>query len=70
MTLLFVKEGQEVKVVAIHGGRGVIQRLAEMGILPGVRIKVIANSGGPIIIALGNSRIALGRGLASKIFCT
>jgi ferrous iron transport protein A len=69
MALSFVKEGQEVKVVDIQGGRGVIQRLAEMGIVPGVKIKVIANSGGPLLIALGSSRIALGRGLASKIIC-
>ncbi|ACK41832.1 MULTISPECIES: FeoA family protein [Dictyoglomus] len=69
MALSFVKEGQEVKVIAIRGGKGAVQRLAEMGILPGVRIKVISNSGGPIVIALGNSRIALGKGLASKIIC-
>jgi len=67
MSLIFGREGEEFEVKAIEGGRSVILRLQEMGIYPGVKLRIISSSNGPIIIALGNTRIALGRGIASKI---
>ncbi|MGB9521221.1 MAG: FeoA family protein [Anaerolineales bacterium] len=67
MSLIFAKEGEEVAVEAIMGGRAAAKRLQEMGIYPGTKLKVIANSNGPLIIGLGNTRIALGKGIASKI---
>jgi len=69
MSLSSAKEGQEVRVVYIHGGVNATKRLAEMGILPGVELKVVSNSIGPILVALGESRIAIGRCLASKVIC-
>jgi len=62
-----VAPGQEVELVAVHGGWGIRRRLAEMGFNPGVRLKVIHSGGGPIIVALRDTRLALGRGMAHKI---
>jgi len=67
MSLIFAKVGEEVAVESITGGRAAIKRLQEMGIYPGTKLRVIANSNGPLIIGLGNTRIALGKGIASKI---
>ncbi|HDD35659.1 MAG TPA: ferrous iron transport protein A [Candidatus Desulfofervidus auxilii] len=63
-----VMSGQEVEVVSILGGRGMSTRLAYMGVYPGVKLKVIANSfSGPIIIALGEKRFGIGFGMAHRI---
>jgi len=67
MPLSMVAPGQEVELVAVHGGWGIRRRLAEMGFNPGVRLKVIHSGGGPIIVALRDTRLALGRGMAHKI---
>ncbi len=69
MPLSMVAPGQEVQLVAMHGGWGIRRRLAEMGLNPGVRIKVIQADfhGGPIIVAVRDTRLALGRGMAHKI---
>lgn len=63
-----MREGESGIVVDIQGGAGARQRLLGMGITPGVRVWVIKSSRpGPIIVAVGTSRIALGRGIADKI---
>jgi len=50
------------------GGQG-HDRLVEMGIRLGKRIRMIANSGtGPIVLQVDESRIAMGRGAAMKIY--
>jgi Fe2+ transport system protein FeoA len=44
-------------------------RLIAMGFRKGVEIEMKNNSGkGPVVVALGNSRLALGRSLARKIW--
>jgi len=69
MPLSMVPPGQEVELVAVQGGWGIRRRLAEMGLNPGVRIKVIQSDfrGGPLIIAVRDTRLALGHGMAHKI---
>lgn len=60
-------EGEEGIVHSILGGRGLIIRLAAMGIAPGIRIKILRNSGGPVVILTSGTRVAIGRGQASRI---
>jgi len=68
MPLSMAAPGQEVELVAVRGGRGIRRRLADMGLNPGVRIKIIHTvGGGPIIISIRDTRLALGRGMAHKI---
>ena len=60
--------GQALSVVEIRDDRRMQLRLAELGLRPGVRIKVVAHDkGGPFIIAVGDGRLALGRETAESI---
>ena len=68
MPLNMVPPGREVLFRAIHGGRGIRSKLADLGLTPGVKLKVISNGlPGPLIINLRGTRLALGYGIASKI---
>jgi ferrous iron transport protein A len=63
-----VEAGQRVRLAAIRAGRGVRSRLAAMGLVPGVELEVIHNSAwGPFIVAVKESRVVLGRGMAEKV---
>ena len=44
------------------------RRLCELGLNKGTPIKVIKNDLGPVILNLYGHKLALGRGLAKKIF--
>lgn len=55
------------KVESIRAGSQATKRLYEMGFYTGAEIKVLKNDRGPLIVALGNNKIALGRGLAEKM---
>ncbi|TET74670.1 MAG: ferrous iron transport protein A [Dehalococcoidia bacterium] len=68
MPLSMVQSGELVQVVAVRAGWGLQRRLADMGLTPGVRVKVINSQGrGPVILDLRGSRLALGHGVAHKI---
>ncbi len=62
-------EGKEVKVTDVQGGPEVRQRLSAMGIHPGDMIRVLRYGalGGPVLIRVHGSHVALGREIASKI---
>lgn len=63
-----VPNGESVQIRAVQGGHSVLSRLASLGFTPGARLHVIQNFGhGPILVALRDTRVALGRGEASKI---
>lgn len=62
--------GQQVRLVRIQGGRRLTHRLVEMGLTPGVRMRVLQNSGGPLLLAVSDSRIALGWGMATQVEVT
>lgn len=63
-----VAVGVPVKIVEIDAGRDLQGQLKHMGFLKGACIKVIQNTKGPLIIAKGNLRLALGRGMSHKVF--
>jgi len=68
MPLSMVNPGEEVRLVAIQGGWGVRRRLADMGLTPGEKVWVVQSGpSGPLVIAVRDSRLALGRGMAHKI---
>ena len=55
-------------VVNIEGGPRARSKLTAIGVVPGARVRVLKiNPYGPIIIAVGNARFAMGRGLAEKV---
>jgi len=62
--------GSKGIVAFMVGGYGFIRRLADMGLTPGVEVSVVRNApfGGPVIVQVRGSFLALGRGVASRIF--
>ena len=70
LPLTQLREGQNAQVAYMLGGRGMIRRLAEMGITPGTEIKLLRKGvlRGPVQIFVRGSCLALGYGVASRIF--
>jgi len=52
------------------GGRGFQKRLMDMGLTPGTKVTVVKSAPlhGPIEVHVRGSRLALGRGMAERIF--
>lgn len=68
MTLSIAPEGQLLTLVSIRGGLGVQKRLNALGLTPGTEVMIVSqNEGGPIILAVKDSRLAIGRGLLHHI---
>lgn len=68
MTLNMIEPGKIVKIVSIEAGINLKSRLAAMGLIPGMEIKVVRNSlSGPFIVIVKGTRLVLGRGMACKI---
>lgn len=65
-----LKDGQCGKISFIRGGHNVLQRLLDMGLTPGTKICVVrvAPLGGPVVLSVRSSKLALGKGIASKVF--
>ncbi len=64
-----MRPGQEGVVTGARGGPGVLKNLENLGIRPGVKVKVVSRHfmKGPVVIMVGNSRVAVGFGMARKI---
>lgn len=54
-------------VERINGGSMATRRLTHLGITPNTPLKVIRKGIGPILIEVRGTRLALGRGIASKV---
>lgn len=68
LTLSGVARGERVRLHSIGGGHELLSRLASLGFTPGAWLSVVQNRGrGPIIVELRGTRIALGRGEATRI---
>ena len=59
--------GQACRLMDVGAGRRLRRRLAELGLTPGVQMTVLQNTGGPVLICVRNSRLALGRQMAHKL---
>ncbi len=60
---------KEVIVEGIKGGISCQKRLEQLGLKKGQIIKIVnkSNFGGPILVEINGTKVAIGRGLASKI---
>ena len=68
MPLSMVSPGELVQIVAVRAGWGLQRRLADMGLNPGVQVRVInSQRPGPVVLDVRGSRLALGHGVAHKI---
>lgn len=65
--LTLAKRGQPVRLAKITAGRKLTHRLTELGLTPGVAVEVLHDHGGPLLLAVRNSRLAVGRSMANRI---
>ncbi|WP_292459728.1 FeoA domain-containing protein [Methanothermococcus sp.] len=67
--MAFTREGDKIIIKDLNGGQGIVGRLVDMGLNVGSEAVVVRNQNtGPLIVSVKGSNIALGRGLAMKIF--
>ena len=66
--LAMLRPGEEGVIVAIHGGKGFQTRLSSMGLAPGKKVRMISTSPrGPALVAVGDTRLAIGRGQIHRV---
>jgi len=71
ITLDKATRGSSVRVVAVSGGRMARQKLTDLGIIPGEKLKIVRNDGsGPVLVGLYDSKVVVGSGLAQKVRVT
>lgn len=63
-------EGVAVRMVGVNGGQRAAHRLAELGLTTGATLTVLRDNGGTLIVAVGDTRLALGAGVAHTILVT
>ncbi|AEH45137.1 ferric uptake regulator, Fur family [Thermodesulfatator indicus DSM 15286] len=69
LPLALVSPGEKVRVERLAGCGRAQGRLASMGLIEGDVLEVINNCG-PIVVNVRGTRLAIGQGLAQKIFVT
>jgi Fe2+ transport system protein FeoA len=68
MSLTTLMPGQRARLVRIEAGHRAVHRLSELGLTPGVELEVFQRDGhGPLLIAVRDTRLAVGRGMADKV---
>ncbi len=61
-------EGVRVRIVALRGGAGLDKRMTEMGLNVGGEVTVRQRQGGGgLVVSRGETRYALGAGMAHKV---
>jgi len=70
VSLISLSEGEKGVIVNACGGFGLVRRLAEMGLTPGVEVKLLRKCPfhGPVEVQVRGVALALGFGVASKVF--
>lgn len=66
-TLVSLKVNESGRVKEIVGCGDARKRLFELGLNRGAEVKMVKNDIGPVILYLCGHKLALGRGIASKV---
>ena len=67
MPLTFAREGEPASIKKVGGKEEIRQFLENLGFVAGADVTVISASGGNLIVNIKDSRIAIGRDMASRI---
>ena len=68
-TLDKMSKGSKAKVIDVAGGRGAVVKLTAQGIVPGMIVEKVGQlRGGPVLLRVGRSHVAVGLGLARRVF--
>jgi len=60
-------EGDRVRIHLLRGGKGLEMRLTSLGLNVGSELTVSQHQGGKMVVLRGETRLALGAGMAQKI---
>ncbi|MCM8809947.1 MAG: ferrous iron transport protein A [Candidatus Omnitrophica bacterium] len=68
-SLVQLEKGKTGIVIELKGGHNFIYKMDALGIRPGVKIKKTSeiNVSGPVIVEIGNTKMAIGKKMAQKI---
>lgn len=61
------QEGEKVKVFLVRSGKNLERRLISLGLNVGSELIVSQRQGGNVVVIRGETRLALGAGMAQKI---
>ena len=67
MPLCMAAPGTPTRVNCVRGKDEARRFLENLGFVPGTPVTVIAETGGNLIVAVRGARVAISRGMASKI---
>lgn len=68
LPLSMASQGAVTVIESVGTGRGMRRRLADMGLIPGVKLRVVQNHmPGPVCVEARGTKFCLGHGLAHKI---
>jgi ferrous iron transport protein A len=64
-----LRPGEQATVAAIQGGWGLQARLRNLGLVEGQTIRKVSALawGGPVVVEIERTQVAIGRGMASRI---
>jgi len=68
--LALARTGETIVVAGVHGGKELNRKLMERGLRDGATAMVMQKRGGGFVLACDGQRIALGSGMAQKLFVT
>ncbi|MEM0043701.1 MAG: FeoA family protein [Sulfolobales archaeon] len=63
-----IGSGVTCRIRSIIAGRGLRDRLLEIGLLPGTEVRILRSSRGHVIVLVRGVTVALSRGIARKIY--
>ena len=66
MPLSQLKPGEQGRVMAVEGGRGIRQKLLLRGLFEGSVVRMISCYG-PVTVEVDRNTVSIGRGMAQKI---
>jgi ferrous iron transport protein A len=67
MPLILADKGNEMNIIKITGNDETKRFLNSLGFVTGEKVKIISELGGNLIINIKDSRVALDKGMASRI---
>jgi ferrous iron transport protein A len=61
--------GEEGTITAVYGGKGLRSRLRRLGLVKGQHVRKLSDLalGGPVVVLVNRTQVAIGRGMANKI---
>ncbi len=67
MPIVFAPQGEDLRVIRVLADEKTKKHLESLGITVGSQLTVLSVSGGSIIVMVRDSRLALDKGVATKI---